>query len=135
VVAVSENTEALDLSLHHIYPLQTPNMVLLCNVALLAEFVHKYQVDMLEKSVKYYLMDSIKQDPVGVYAIAVAYEYKDVGKSAIRPCLNLPFFHLESQFVHYTIAEDFVALLRYHVACEEVATTATSEQTWFLSLS
>jgi hypothetical protein len=80
VVAVSENTEALDLSLHHIYPLQTPNMVLLCNVALLAEFVHKYQVDMLEKSVKYYLMDSIKQDPVGVYAIAVAYEYKDVGK-------------------------------------------------------
>jgi len=134
VVTVSENAEALDLSLRHIYPLQTPDTVPLRDAGLLAEFAHKYQVDALEKSVKRYLVDSIEQDPVGVYAIAVAYGYKGVGKSAAQSCLNLPFSRLESQFARCATAEDFAALLRYHVACGEAASTVASERTWFSSL-
>jgi hypothetical protein len=134
MVTVSENAEVLDLSLRHIYPLQTPDTVPLRDASLLAEFAHKYQVDALDKSVRRYLMDSIEQDPVGVYAIAVAYGYKCVGKSAAQSCLNLPFSRLESQFVRCATAEDFAALLRYHVACGEAASIVASERTWFSSL-
>ena len=134
MVTLSENSEALDLSLRHIYPLQTPDTVPLRDASLLAEFAHKYQVDALEKSVRCYLAESIEQDPVGVYAIAVAYGYKGVGKSAAQLCLDLPFSRLESPFARYATADDFAALLKYHVACGEAASAVASERTWFSSL-
>jgi hypothetical protein len=134
VVSVSENSEALDLSMRHIYPLQAPDTLSLCDAAILAEFAHKYQVDALEKSVKHYLADSIDHDPVGVYAIAVAYGYKCVGKRAAQSCLNLPFSRLESPFARCATVEQFAALLRYHVACGEAASAVASERTWFSSL-
>ena len=82
MVTISENSEALDLSLHHICPLQTPDTVpLRDDASVLAEFTHKYKADALEKSVKHYLVDSIEQDPVGAYAIAISYGYKGVGRA------------------------------------------------------
>jgi hypothetical protein len=134
MVSLSENAEALDLSLRHIYPLQTPDTVPLRDASIIAEFAHKYQVDALEKSVRHYLADSTEQDPVGVYAIAVAYGYKGVGKSAAQLCLNLPFSRLESQFACCTTADVLVALLRYHVACGDAASAVASQRTWFSSL-
>ena len=134
VVTVSENSEALDLSLRHIYPLQTPDTVLLREASILAEFADKYQVDTLEKPVRRYLTDSIKHDPVGVYAIAVQYRHRAVGRSAARACLDLPFSRLESPFARCAPAEHFTALFRYHVACGEAASAVASERTWFSSL-
>jgi hypothetical protein len=134
VVSVSENSEALDLSLRHIYPVQTPDALPLRDTSILAEFAHKYQVDALDKPIKQYLMDSIDQDPVGVYAIAAAYGYRGVGKSAAQACLKLPFSRLESTFAGPTIAEHFVALFKYHAACGEAAINVASDRTWFSSL-
>ena len=134
VVPVSEDAEVLDLSLRHIYPLQTPDTVTLREANILAEFAHKYQADMLEKAVRRYLADSVEDDPVGVYAIAVAYGYKGVGKTATEWCLSLPFSRLDSPFAHCATAGHFAALLRYHVACGEAASAVASERTWFSSL-
>ena len=133
-VLLSENSDALDLCLRHVYPLQTPESAPLRDASILAEFAHKYQVDALDKSVKHYLTDNIKHDPVGVYAIAVTYGYKGVGKSAAESCLNLPFSRIHSPYARYATTENFAELLRYHVSCGEASSAVATDRTWFSSL-
>jgi hypothetical protein len=48
VVSLTEDSEALDLSLRHIYPVRPPIVAELCQIRILAEFARKYQVDTLE---------------------------------------------------------------------------------------
>ena len=75
-------------------------------------------------------------DPVGIYAIAVTYGYKNIGAIAARSCLNLPFSGLKSPYLRCITAEHISELHRYHVACgEAAATTASLDRTWFMFLS
>jgi hypothetical protein len=134
VVLLSEHSTALDVALRHLYPVRTPDAVTLHDTSVLAEFAHKYQVDALDKSVKHYLTDNIKHDPVGVYAIAVTYGYKGVGKSAAESCLNLPFSRIQSPYARYATTENFAELLRYHVSCGEASSAVATDRTWFSSL-
>jgi hypothetical protein len=133
-VLLSENSDALDLCLRHVYPLQTPDSAPLRDTSILAEFAHKYQVDVLDKTIRHYLTDNIKHDPVGVYAIAVTYGYRGVGKSAAESCLNLPFSRIQSPYARYATTENFAELLRYHVSCGEASSAVATDRTWFSSL-
>jgi len=134
VVVLSEHSTALDVVLRHLYPVRTPDAVTLRDASVLAEFAHKYQVDALEKFIAHYLMENVKQDPVGVYAIAARYGYKDMGAKAAQSCLRLPFSRLKSPNVRCATAELHAELLGYHVACGEAASAVTSERGWFSSL-
>lgn len=134
VVLLSEHSTALDVALRHLYPVRTPDAVTLHDTSVLAEFAHKYQVDALEKFITHYLIEYVKQDPVGVYAIAARYGYKDAGAKAAQSCLNLPFSRLQSPNVRCATAELHAELLGYHVACGEAASAVTSERGWFSSL-
>jgi hypothetical protein len=134
VVSVSENSEALDISLRHIYPVQTPDTIPLREASILAEFARKYQVDALDRSIRHYLRENIDHDPVGVYAIAAAYGYRSIGKRATQACRNLPFSLLEPTFAECTPFSELAALFRYHVACGEAASKVASDRAWFSSL-
>ena len=138
VVTLSEDSTALDVALRHIYPVQTTpsDAEKLRYASILAEFARKYQVEAFNKFITGYLTDNIESDPVSVYAIAVAYEYKDIGANAARSCLNVPFFRLQSPYFRCATAEHTLELVRYHVACAEAASAlASSDRTWFSSLS
>ena len=137
VVTLTEDATALEVALRHIYPVQTtpPEVEKLRYASILAEFARKYQVESLNRFITGYLTDSIEFDPVGVYAIAVAYEYKDIGANAARSCLNLPFSSLQNPYLRCAAAEHILELVRYHVACAEAASAlASSDLTWFSSL-
>jgi hypothetical protein len=137
VVHLSEHSTALDVALRHIYPVGPPLKAdSLHYASILAEFARKFEVDALYKPITAYLRDSVESDPVGVYAIAATYGYKDIGAIAARSCLNLPFSGLQSPYMRCATAENIAELVRYHVACGEAASgLASSDRTWFLSLS
>jgi hypothetical protein len=137
VVPLSEHSTALDIALRHIYPVKiTPNTDTLHRASILAEFSRKYQVEALYQSIIMYLRDGIEHDPVGVYAIAVAYGYDDIGADAARLCLNIPFSALQSSYMRYATAEHISELFKYHVACGQVASAlASSDRSWFSSLA
>jgi len=135
VVTLSEDSNVLDVALRHLYPVRIPDDGgTLRDAGVLAEFARKYQVDALEKFIMRYLTDNVERDPVGVYAIAVTYGYKDIGAKAARSCLNLPFSLLLSPYVRGATGELYGELLRYHVACGEAASAVASERRWLSSL-
>jgi hypothetical protein len=135
VVPLSEDSETLDLSLRHIYPMRPPRVTQLRQTRILAEFARKYQVDALERHVTHYLADAIDHDPVGVCIIAFTYGYKSIGSKATKLSLKLPFSRLRSPHVQYAPAELYGELLMYHAACGEAASAITSERDWFSGLS
>ena len=137
VVPLSEHSTALDIALRHIYPVKRmPQTDTLRCASILAEFSRKYQVEALYQSIIGYLRDSIKHDPVGVYSIAAAYGYDDIGADAARLCLTLPFSALRTPYIRYATAEHISELFNYHVACGQVASAlASSDQSWFSSLA
>ncbi|KAI0278252.1 hypothetical protein BC826DRAFT_894895, partial [Russula brevipes] len=135
VVTLSEDSNVLDVALRHLYPVRIPDDGgTLRDAGVLAEFARKYQVDALEKFIMRYLTDNVERDPVGVYAIAVTYGYKDIGAKAARSCLNLPFSLLLSPYVRGATGELYGELLRYHAACGEAASAVASERRWLSSL-
>ena len=134
VVHLTEHSTALDVVLRHMYPVPSPKGDKFLYAGFLAEFARKYQVEALDEFITAYLTDNVKRDPVGVYAIAVTYGYNDVGTSAARSCLRLPFSTLESLNLRYATIEHILELLKYHVACGEAASTvAASDRAWFSS--
>ncbi|KAI0278253.1 hypothetical protein BC826DRAFT_664232, partial [Russula brevipes] len=133
VVTVSEHSGVLDLALRHLYPIPIPDAVPLPEVSTLAEYAHKYQVDVLEKIVARYLTGGVEHDPVGVYAIAVTYGYKRIGAQAAKSCLNIPFSQLLFPHLQFATAEPHAELLSYHVACGDAASNVASQRGWFSS--
>ena len=135
VVHLTEHSTALDVVLRHIYPVRSPKGDKFLYASILAEFARKYQVESLDESITAYLTDSAERDPVGVYAIAVTYEYNDIGAIAARSCLRLPFSGLRSSYLRCATAGYIPDLMRYHAACGEAASAiAASDRAWFSSL-
>ena len=134
VVPVSEDATALDVVLRHIYPVRTPKGDMLLYASILAEFARKYQVEVLDEFITSYLKDSVERDPVGVYAIAVTYEYNSIGADAAKSCLSLPFSGLQSPYLRCTKAE--LELLKYYVTCGgATSAVASSGRKWVSSLT
>lgn len=133
VVSLSEDSTALDVALRHIYPMPTLEGDTLLYASILTEFARKYEVNGLDKYISRYLTASIELDPVGVYAMAIAYGYNSIGVNAARSCLNLRFSDLQSPYLRCITTE--LELLKYYAACGEAASVfASSNQTWSWSL-
>ena len=134
VVSLSEDSTALDVALRHIYPMPPLEGDTLLYASILTEFARKYQVDGLDKHISRYLTVSIELDPVGVYAMAIAYGHNSVGANAARSCLNLRFSNLQSPYLQCITSE--LELLKYYVACGEATSVfVSSHQTWPQSLA
>jgi len=135
VVDLPEYFAALDLCLRHIYPVRSPEVTEIRQMCYLADFAREYQVDVLEQDAKRYLTNAIDRDPIGVFAIAMTYEYKTIGEQAVRSCLNVDFSGLNSPYVQYAPVALYWDLLMYHVACGKAASAVSSSREWFSELS
>ena len=130
-VGLSESSKTLDLALRHLYPVRSPTRVKLGDARILAEFSRKYQVDALESVICHALTDYIKDDPVGVYAIAVTYGDKTIATAAARSTLELPIARLQSPHLQFTTAGPYGELVQYYTACAVAASAVASDRTWF----
>ncbi len=130
VVPLPEDAETLDLALRHCYPIRSPEVVKLRDARILLEFARKYQVDLLEPSLTRFLTDTIERDPVGVYALAAAYECRDIAGKALRSSLTLPVYLLHSPELQYSTTEQYQALVHYHTLCGKVASAITMRRKW-----
>jgi BTB/POZ domain len=135
VVTVSENSTVLDLCLRHLYPVPSPTTAGLWGAHILAEFARKYEVDALESVVARYLTDSIGDDSVGVYAIAVTYGLKSIAAKAARLSLKLPITRLRSPQLRCITAEPYGELIQYHATCGDAASAVASKREWFPAAS
>ena len=129
-VVCSEDAETLDLALRHCYPIRSPEVAKLRDARILLEFARKYQVDLLEPSLTRFLTDTIERDPVGVYALAAAYECRDIAAKALRSSLTLPIYLLQSPELQYSTTEQYQALIHYHILCGKVASAVTMRRQW-----
>jgi hypothetical protein len=129
-VLCSENAETLDLALRHCYPIRSPEVAKLRDARILLEFARKYQVDLLEPSLTRFLTDTIESDPVGVYAIAAAYECRDIAAKALRSSLTLPIYLLQSPELQHSTTEQYQVLVNYHILCGKVASAVTMRRKW-----
>jgi hypothetical protein len=96
VVLLPEDAETLDLALRHCYPIRSPEMVKQRDARILLEFARKYQVDLIEPALTRFLTDTIERDPVGVYALAAAYECHDIAEQGTAVILKVPMYQLQS---------------------------------------
>jgi hypothetical protein len=135
VVDLPENSEVIDLCLRHIYPVRSPEVTEIRQMCYLADFAREYQVDVLEQDAKRYLTNAIDRDPVGVFAIAAAFEYRCIVEDAVCSCLNVDFSRLNSPYVQLAPEELYWDLLMYHVACGKAASAVSSSRDWFRMLS
>ena len=130
---LDEDSETLDLALRHCYPTRSPELSSLRDAQVLLEFTRKYKVDALDPSLAHFLAGAIKDDPVGVYALASKYQYEDVSSAAARACLNLPLSRLTSPELPSVIMDKYQQLIRYHSSCGEAAIAATLQPEWLPS--
>jgi hypothetical protein len=131
VVDVSESSKVLDLCLRHLYPVPSPATAGLWDTHMLAEFARKYEVDALGSVVARYLADLIRDDPVGVYAIAVTYGFESIAANAARLSLKLPMTRLQSPQLRFITAETYGELIQYHTTCGDAASAVASKREWF----
>jgi len=130
VVMLPEDADTLDLALRHCYPIRSPEVVKQRDARVLLEFARKYQVDLIEPSLTRFLTDTIESDPVGVYALAVAYECHDIAGKALRSSLRLPMYLLQSPELQYSTTEQYQALIHYHISCGRVASIVSMKRKW-----
>ena len=128
---LDEDSETLDLALRHSYPTRSPELSSLRDAQVLLEFARKYKVDALGPSLAHFLVGAIKDDPVGVYALASNYQYEDVSSAAARACLNLPLSRLMSPELPSVIMDKYQQLIRYHSSCGEAAVAVALQREWF----
>jgi hypothetical protein len=130
VVLLPEDAQTLDLALRHCYPIRSPDVVKQRDARILLEFARKYQIDLMEPSLTRFLTDTIERDPVGVYALAAVYEYRDIAEKALRSSLRFPMFLLQSPGLQYTTTEQYQALIHYHTSCGMVASAVSMKRKW-----
>jgi hypothetical protein len=133
VVPLPEDSETLDLALRHCYPTRSPELSRLRDAQVLLEFARRYEVDALEPFLRKYLASAIGKDPVGVYALAAKYAYKDIASAAAKASLQLPLPRLASSELTSIGAEMYQQLIIYHSSCGEAASAVTLRRDWFPS--
>ncbi|KAJ7076993.1 hypothetical protein B0H15DRAFT_862761 [Mycena belliarum] len=135
IVSMTESALVLDRLLRFFYPGTEPTapddleqLREILDVAL-----RKYDMASLAVLGRHYLRLHIGLSPVGVYAIACRYEWKDVALEAAKESLKyrLRIFGTTPpvQLQHIT-ADRYHSLLDYHAQCSQVTRAATSSLTW-----
>ena len=130
VVQLPEDAETLDMALRHCYPIRSPDVVKQRDARILLEFSRKYQVDLMEPSLTRFLTDAIERDPVGVYALAAAYECRDIAEKALQWSLRLPMYLLHSPELQYCTTEQYQVLIHYHISCGRAASAVSTKRKW-----
>jgi hypothetical protein len=131
VTLLPEDAETLDMALRHCYPVPSPEVVTLRDARILLEFTRKYQVDVIKHPLTRFLTDTIERDPVGIYALASAYDCQDIALKALKSSLMVPIYDLHSPELRYSMTrEQYDALIYYHISCGRVASAVSMRRRW-----
>jgi hypothetical protein len=131
VTLLPEDAETLDMALRYFYPVPSPEVVTLREARILLEFARKYQADVIKHSLMRFLTDTSERDPVGVYALASAYDCHDIATKALQSSLMVPIYHLHSpELQHSTTREQHDALIQHHISCGRVASAVSMRRKW-----
>jgi hypothetical protein len=131
VTLLPEDAETLDMALRYFYPVPSPEVVTLREARILLEFARKYQADVIKHSLMRFLTDTSERDPVGVYALALVYDCRDVAVKALQSSLMVPIYSIHSLELQYsTTGEKYEALIQYHISCSRVASAVSMRRKW-----
>ncbi|KAJ7900926.1 hypothetical protein B0H14DRAFT_1362338 [Mycena olivaceomarginata] len=135
VISVQENSSVLDRALRFFYPGEQPAIGMLDELHEVIEvLISKYDVQCIIPVAKQYLGKYMADQPLGVYAVALTYGWRDVAKEAAKHSLNLP---LRSQFgnkaspgLDQITGAAYHNLLQYHQLCSTAARSSFQALSW-----
>ncbi|KZV68305.1 hypothetical protein PENSPDRAFT_562874, partial [Peniophora sp. CONT] len=110
LVPMTESGATIELVLRFMYPIPSPK-VTLEDIGALLEFSRKYDVHICDSQVDFGLRNSVASDPVGVYALSLAYNLPDIGKLAAVAACQLPTTKLDSPLLDYLSARQYRQLM------------------------
>ncbi|KAJ6530554.1 hypothetical protein B0H19DRAFT_1006219 [Mycena capillaripes] len=135
VIAVQENSSVLDRALRFFYPGEQPAIGTLDELREVMEvLISKYDIQCVIPAVKQHLGKYMGDQPLGVYAVALAYGRRDVAKEAAKHSLDLS---LRSQLgnkappgLDQITGAAYHNLLQYHLLCGTAASKAFQTLSW-----
>ncbi|KAJ7809230.1 hypothetical protein B0H14DRAFT_2524778 [Mycena olivaceomarginata] len=135
VISVQENSSVLDRALRFFYPGEQPAIGTLDELGEVIEvLISKYDVQCVIPAAKQHLTKYMADQPLGVYAVALTYDWRDVAKEAAKHSLNLP---LRSRLANKAppgldqiTGAAYHNLLRYHYLCSTVASKPFQTLSW-----
>ncbi|KAH9975840.1 hypothetical protein BGW80DRAFT_1457395 [Lactifluus volemus] len=131
VVKFAQDSKFLDIVLRLLYPVLPPS-VSLQDVRLLAEFAEYFDVGALKRVIERELDAYADFDSIGVYSIAVTYNYLLSAGKAVQLSLLRPISDLKPRLLESSTAENpYTELIKYHAACGDAASAVASDRKWF----
>ncbi|KAJ7457486.1 hypothetical protein FB451DRAFT_1564285 [Mycena latifolia] len=135
VISVQENSSVLDRALRFFYPGEQPAIGMLDELREVIEvLISKYDVQCVIPAAKQHLGKYMADQPLGVYAVALTYDWRDVAKEAAKHSLNLP---LRSQLgnkappgLDQITGAAYHNLLQYHHLCSTAASKSFQTLSW-----
>lgn len=131
VVLVDDDERSLNLMLHFCYPLPDPPLDDFEDMKKILRIAHKYQLENVRSALISRLMQFAQEQPERVFAIAWAYEMKDVSVAAAKHTLRQPFLPGPDIVEFLSISGMAIQkLLQYQRACIASVQQLVSDKTW-----
>ncbi|KAI0308680.1 hypothetical protein OF83DRAFT_1089626, partial [Amylostereum chailletii] len=136
VVPITEHSDAFDLALRYIYPLQTPRPVIREKeqIAFMLSIHHKYDVRVVHDAGKDVLKALILQEAIFAFHIAMDFEEDELARLAAQHVLHLPLYDLHS-FPLLSSHPQHLCLQEYHLRCGAAASHAILSPEWLQTVS
>ncbi|KAI0046374.1 hypothetical protein FA95DRAFT_1606948 [Auriscalpium vulgare] len=131
MVTLSEDARTLDLLLRWCYPVKAQKLSPLEDVRRLVAVAQKYGIEAFDDVLDDALQAHFKSDPVGVFAIAVAYNLEEIAKTAARSALRIPLRRIVSSRFAGLAGGALNVLVEYHLECGEAASAVASRRDYF----
>lgn len=135
VFVAEEDGRTLQLLLEHCYPVRPGREIAAwdfqsMNSHTTINLIHatrRYGFASIERSVQLRLQELMPEDPLGVYCIAFAVDWKDIAKSAANRLASSPLPRMYSAGLELLPVEAYYSLLEYHHACQSAVRDAISK--------
>ncbi|KAF8213895.1 hypothetical protein K438DRAFT_1802473 [Mycena galopus ATCC 62051] len=140
IFRVQENSSILDRALRFFYPGEQPAIARLDELREVIEvLITKYDVQCVIPAVKQHLRKYMVDQPLGVYAVALTYGWRDVAKEAARHCLKLPLRdrlgNKAPPGLDQITGTAYHNLLQYHHLCGAAASKSFQTLSWVTASS
>lgn len=118
VIAISENSKAIDKLLRICYPGRGPSFPDFGDVPGVVEAMVKYEI---VESAREILLEFIQKEPLRVFSIACRHRWSDIAEKAAKETLRFPLLSVDVEELEHVPTRVYHRLLVYHKACGEAA--------------
>ncbi|KAI0311211.1 hypothetical protein OF83DRAFT_1177809 [Amylostereum chailletii] len=128
---VTESSHILDLFLRILYPVDSPKITKLADVRVLLEVSRKYEIEAFKAPVSFVLEDALEDDPVGVFALSLAYGLNNIVAHAAHYCILLPISKLDCPELEQISIHQYRRLLQFHFDASQEISAVLAKTNWF----